>query len=112
MTSVHLNRLLKLEHAVSAPDGAGGLSITWQEIGTIWGEILPGAGRDASGEEVTLSSVSYRIIVRASPDSSARRPKAGQRFTEGNRVFAVLAVTERDRSGHYLTCFTREETPQ
>ncbi|MFN3847377.1 MAG: head-tail adaptor protein [Paracoccaceae bacterium] len=111
MKVVRLNRLLRLERPVTSPDGAGGFSIVWQDIGSIWAEIVPGTGRDAGGEEITLSSIPYRITVRGAPDGSARRPAAGERLRESGRVFRVLAVTEQDPTGHYLTCFVREEEP-
>lgn len=111
MKPVHLNRLLTLEQSVSTPDGAGGFSTAWQAIGTLWAEITPGAGREVGGEEITLSSVPYRITFRGAAVGSPQRPVPGQRLTQAGRVFQVLAVTERDTAGHYLTCFAREETP-
>ena len=111
MTPVHLNRLLTLETPVSTPDGAGGFSAGWEAIGTLWAEITPGTGREAGGVEITRSTVSYRITLRGAPVGSQRRPRPGQRLTQAGRVFEVLAVTERDDTGHYLTCFAREESP-
>lgn len=111
MKPVHLNRVLTLEQPVATPDGAGGFSTVWQAVGTLWAEISPGSGRDAGGEEITLASVPYRITLRGAPVGSPRRPVPGQRLTEAGRVFQVLAVTERDAAGRYLTCFAREEAP-
>ncbi|RGP36823.1 head-tail adaptor protein [Pseudotabrizicola alkalilacus] len=111
MNPVHLNRLLTLEQPVSTPDSAGGFSTVWQGIGTLWAEITPGTGRGTSGEEVSMASVPYRITLRGAASGSPRRPLPGQRLTDGGRVFQVLAVTERDAAGQYLTCFAREETP-
>jgi head-tail adaptor len=80
-------------------------------MGSLWAEITPGAGRDTGGEEVTLTTVPYRITVRGAPQGSPRRPLVEQRFRDEGRVFRILAVTERDPGGHYLTCFSREEEP-
>jgi head-tail adaptor len=107
----HLNRRLVLEAVARVPDGAGGFVESWQSLGTVWAEILPGAGRDVAGEEVILSRVAYRIVVRAAPVGAPSRPLPAQRFREGMRVFRILAVTEQDRAGRYLTCFTAEEEP-
>ena len=109
MKPVHLGRLLVLEASVRVSDGAGGFVENWAPVGSIWAEISPGQGRDRGGEEVTLASVPYRIVVRGAQQGAARRPIAGQRFRDGSRVFAILAVTERDPAGLYLTCFAREE---
>lgn len=112
MRAPHLNRALELQEAVRSPDGAGGFSVVWATLGTLWAEVVPGTGRDPAGEEVILTSVPYRITVRAASVGAAERPKPGQRLREGGRVFAVLAVAERDPAGRYLTCFCHEEEPR
>jgi head-tail adaptor len=112
MKAPHLNRALVLEAGIRSPDGAGGFTTVWTALGTLWAEVLSGTGRDPAGEELILSSVAYRITVRAAPVGAASRPKPEQRLREGQRVFAILAVTERDPAGHYLTCFCREEAPR
>jgi head-tail adaptor len=81
-------------------------------LGTLWAEVLPGSGSDVLGEERMLSAVPYRVTVRAAPVGATSRPKAGQRFREGSRLFQIQAVTERDADGRYLTCFVREEVPK
>jgi head-tail adaptor len=112
MKAPHLNRALMLEAATRTPDGAGGFSTIWVALGTLWAEVTPGSGRDPAGEEQTLTSVPYRITVRAAPVGASNRPKPEQRLREGERLFTILAVTERDPAGRYLTCFCREEGPK
>ena len=112
MKAPHLNRALVLEGVVRSPDGAGGFAETWTTLGTQWAAVLPGSGSDTLGEERMLSAVPYRITVRAALAGSPSRPKAGQRFREGIRLFLIQAVTERDQFGRYLTCFAREEVPK
>lgn len=104
-----LNRRLTLEEAVRLPDGAGGFTLDWQALGRVWAEVKPGSGRERAGELVTLASVPYRITLRAAPVGAAARPRPDQRLREGDRVFRILAVTEADARGHYLTCFAHEE---
>lgn len=108
---ISLDRPLILQSTVRQPDGAGGYAEIWDDLGTLWAEVLPGTGRDLSGEDVILTSVPFRITVRGAPQGAAARPKAGQRFRDGSRLFPILAVTERDRAGLFLTCFAQEETP-
>jgi head-tail adaptor len=112
MNAPHLNRALVLEGAAQSPDGAGGFVQTWSAEGTLWAEVLPGSGSDVLGEERMLSAVPYRVTVRGAPAGSPSRPKPGQRFREGARLFLIQAVTERDPAGRYLTCFVREEVPK
>lgn len=104
-----LTRLLVLEAPERTGDGAGGFAEGWTALGTLWAEVKPGSGREREGEMVTLSRVPYRITVRGAPVGAASRPRAEQRFRDGARIFHVVAVTERDPQGHYLTCFAEEE---
>ncbi|MCB2110652.1 head-tail adaptor protein [Albidovulum sp.] len=108
-TIPRLNRRLTLEEAQRLPDGAGGQTLSWVALGTLWARLDPGTGRERAGEFATLSSVPYRITVRAAPQGAPSRPKPDQRFRDGARIFRILAVTEDDAGAHYLTCFAQEE---
>jgi head-tail adaptor len=111
MSAPDLNRALVLEDATRLADGAGGFSVVWTALGTLWAEVRSGTGRDVAGEEITLSTVQHRITVRGAAVGAASRPKPAQRFRDGPRVFTILAVTEADPRGQFLTCFVREEVP-
>ncbi|MBC7139055.1 MAG: head-tail adaptor protein [Defluviimonas sp.] len=106
-----LNRRLHLEQAQRVADGAGGYATEWAVLGTLWASIAPGTGTERAGEFVTLASVPCRITVRGAPVGAPSRPRPDQRLREGPRVFRILAVTEADARGAYLTCFAREEVP-
>lgn len=109
MSGPRLNRRLILEAPERTPDGMGGYAITWQPLGEVWAEIKPGTGREKAGIAVSLSQVPVRITLRAAPVGQTNRPKPDQRFREGGRIFVILAVTEPDMSGRYLTCNAIEE---
>ena len=109
MTSPVLNRQLVLEAPQRVSDGAGGFTQSWVALGSLWAEVKPGSGRERDGGVLTVSRVPYRITVRGAPEGSNARPTPEQRFREGSRVFDILAVTERDQHGHFLTCFAEEE---
>lgn len=104
-----LNRKLVLEHPVRISDGAGGFTQNWRPIGELWAQIKPGTGRERAAGFATVSSIAFRITVRAAPEGAPSRPKPEQRFREGTRIFRILAVTEADASARYLTCFAQEE---
>lgn len=108
---VALKRELVLEAEVAAPDGAGGLVRGWAVVGRLWAEVAPGSGALAAGEEVPLARQPLRITVRGAAVGAPSRPVPGQRFRDGARVYAILAVTERDPDGRYLVCAAREEEP-
>ncbi|WP_296761848.1 head-tail adaptor protein [Sediminimonas sp.] len=109
MSAPVLNREMVLETPVTIPDGAGGHAGGWQALGTLWAELRPRTGRDAVGEGAALSLMRYRIVLRAAPDGSSMRPRAGQRLRLGARRFRIQAVAEFDARARYLECFAQEE---
>jgi len=109
MTGVRLNRQLVLEEAARVPDGSGGWLESWTTLGALWADIRARSGRDTAGQAGQHALGSYRIIVRAAPAGAPSRPRAGQRFRYGTRIFAITAVTENDAEARYLTCFAQEE---
>ena len=105
MTVPRLNRALLLEEATRVADGAGGFAEAWTVLGQIWAEVSLRSGREARG----FSTARFRIVLRAAPQGSTLRPRPDQRFREGERVFRIEAVSERDAEGRYLTCYANEE---
>ncbi|WP_114283664.1 head-tail adaptor protein [Candidatus Halocynthiibacter alkanivorans] len=106
---VHLNRKLVLEQRQRVADGAGGFTELWQPLGMLWGAIHAGAGRARAEDTVSVSSVPYRITVRASEEGAVSRPQPDQRLREGGRIFSIYAVADHPENAHYLICHTRQE---
>jgi SPP1 family predicted phage head-tail adaptor len=109
MTLPHLNRRLRLESSIRRADQAGGFSESWQLVGTVWAAVDARTGRERAGISAPVSAVGYRIFVRGAPQQHPLRPVPGQRFREGQRSFAIQAVTEWDAQGRYLVCYAEEE---
>ena len=109
MKAPKLTRRLILEAPVQAADGAGGFSENWVALGVQWAEVRAGTGREAGMAGLSVSSVPYRITVRAAPQGAQSRPMAGQRFVDALRKFRVIAVTEADPGAKFLICTAREE---
>ncbi len=110
MSIPKLNRRLVLEAPVRTPDGSGGYVRTWQALGRHWADVRARTGRERAEAGLPISVVSYNIVIRAAPVGSAARPKPEQRFRDGERLFRIAAVAERDPAGRYLTCFADEES--
>lgn len=109
MKRVSLNRALVLEQPERVADGAGGFGTIWQSLGTLWADVQEGSGREARGPAGAVSRLALRITVRGATFDSPKRPRAGQRFREGPRVFSVDAVAE---AGMFLVCHAHEEVAQ
>ena len=104
-----LNRRLTLETPERVSDGSGGYVETWNSLGVVWAELRPRTGRETVAQAAPVSSVSYKIILRAAPVGHPARPLPGQRLRDGARLFHIHALTEYDVGGQYLTCFAEEE---
>lgn len=109
MRSPVLSRKLVLETVLTTPDGAGGRAESWAVLGTMWGDVSVRSGRETDGASGAQTVTAFRITVRGAPVGASNRPIAGQRFRDGTRLFRILAVSEADRAGRYLTCYANEE---
>ena len=103
------NRKVVLEDSQPQPDGAGGYQQSWVALGEHWASFAAFGGKTSEQGGAAVSSQSYRISLRAAPAGSSDRPRPGQRFREGGRLFRIEAVREADASGKYLTCQCFEE---
>lgn len=104
-----LGHALILEAPERVSDGAGGYVQGWMALGTIWAEIRARAGRETAQSGAHISRTGYRITVRGAPYGAPARPMPEQRFRDGDRVFNIQAVAERDGDGRYLVCYADEE---
>lgn len=105
---VELTRALVLEEGVRTPDGAGGFTLAWTALGTLWAQVTARSGRETFVAGRPEGRVNYRILVRGAPVGAISRPCADQRFREGDRIFGILSVAEADPRGRYLE-ITAEE---
>ncbi len=109
MREVNLSRRLDLEERVMVPDGAGGLSETWVARGALWADLRPRSAGATEGEAASLSRSLWTVTVRAAPYGAPSRPVEGNRFREGPRCFAILAVQEDGPAARWLLCTAEEE---
>ena len=103
MSLPRLGRLMYLDSPVRQPDGAGGFTESWLELGAMWCEVLLRSGGEAVQGGAPVSAVTYKVTVRSALVGHSERPMAGQRF------FNISAVAERVGEGAFLTCFVDEE---
>lgn len=108
-TEPQSNRRLLLEDPQRLSDGAGGYVESWAPLGVVWGRLQAQSGRTSEQAGGSLSLQRHRITLRAMPMGSQSRPRAGQRFRMGQRLFRIEAVSEADPQGRYLSCQCIEE---
>jgi head-tail adaptor len=103
-----LYRKLTLENREVVADKIGGYAEIWTPLGVHWADVQSSGGREPFLGDRDTSLVRHRILVRAAPEGSVRRPKPDQRFKEGARAYHIMAVSEYDERGQYLVCWTEE----
>ena len=99
-----LRNELVLQASTPVPDGLGGHSETWSEIGLLFGMIEPVAANSIISADQTLEMVTHRITIRRREDI-----RSGMRFAKGPRVFDIVTIHDPDESGRYLVCRVSEE---
>ncbi|WP_018701257.1 phage head closure protein [Amorphus coralli] len=99
-----LDRRLAIEAPVRTADGAGGATVTWRPVASVWGRVesLAAAERDRSGRLDGIAT--HRITVRAHPEIAG-----GQRIVLGSRILTILATRPEGRGDHYLVLEAQEE---
>jgi head-tail adaptor len=110
MKPPRLNRKLTLESPQRLADGSGGYAVVWQNLGTIWADVISRSGRETRLVDQPVSETSFKIVVRAAPFGDPARPVPDQRFRDGPRIFLIRAIAETDVNGRFLTCYATQET--
>ncbi len=86
-----LNRRLVLEAPVESDDGAGGVMRSYGAVTTLWAQVTPVSARADVAADSLGEAQRYRITIRMRADITTRH-----RFTEGARVYRILAARESD----------------
>ncbi|MEM8790800.1 MAG: head-tail adaptor protein [Pseudomonadota bacterium] len=99
MTPPVLTHQFTLETPVESPDTGGGVSRSWNPIGILWGAVTTRSSREDLTGLRAASTIRHRVVVRSAPVGSPQRPRADQRLRRGDRVFAILGVTDHEMPG-------------
>jgi SPP1 family predicted phage head-tail adaptor len=85
-----LDRRLVLEAPAEAPDGAGGVTRSYQPVATLWAAVTPLSAQGAVAAGAAGATATHRIVIRAGREVTTRH-----RLREGARLYRIVAVTER-----------------
>lgn len=101
-----LNRRLTLEVPVESADGAGGVTRNFDAVATLWAEVTPVAATRAIEADRAGARITHRIGIRFSDDITTRH-----RFSDGERVFRIVSLRDRDGRRRFLTIEAEEIVP-
>ena len=98
-----LDRRLVLEEAERSPDGAGGWTVQWSAVATLWAGVEFLRGGEGLSAEAMTAAATHRVILRRRSDVTP-----AMRFSEGARVLDILAVEQEGR--RWTRCLCRERS--
>lgn len=101
-----LRRRLVLEAAVTAPDGLGGTTQTYDTVAALWAQVEFLSGREHWRRGRPEQAVTHRVTMRWRANVDA-----GQRLRDGERIFDIRAVADPDGGRRRLVCLVQEITP-
>lgn len=68
MTAGRFNKQVTLQRPITAEDGLGGYTRTWETVAVLWAEVVPlGGAQDAGNERLTIHP-RYRVTLRERDD--------------------------------------------
>jgi len=100
-----LRKRVVLQAEAQTPDGAGGYTLAWATVATVWATIAP-----ASGHEIYVSGhlegrVTHKVTMRWRGDLSVT---ADMRLLYGTRVFNIRAALNIGEENRQTVLFVEE----
>lgn len=97
--------LVTVERVTQVPDGAGGMTTTWQPLGSFWASVEPIGGREALRAGQIVADMDTRITTRWSPMVSGITAK--DRIIHGAVIYNIVRPPADLKSRHReveITC--------
>lgn len=101
-----LRHRLVLEAPVESADGAGGVVRSFSTAATLWAEVTPVSAARALEAERLGARITHRIAIRFSDGITTRH-----RFRDGERIFQIVSLRDRDGRKRFLTIEAEEIAP-
>lgn len=97
-----LDRRLTLEAPQTSPDGAGGTTVSWMPVATLWAEVRSALGGERPWAERLTAEATHRIRIRHRTDIGPE-----MRFTLADRIFDIRSIVEEGR--RWVVCLCEEK---
>jgi len=99
-----LRHRVTLSAPVATPDGAGGETVAWSPVATVWAAVEPVAASERRIADHLAAAVTHRLTLRWRGDVVG-----GMRATHRGRNFRILAAVDPDESRRFLVAEAVEE---
>jgi SPP1 family predicted phage head-tail adaptor len=94
-----------VEFTSGTGDEAGGETVVWTPLATVWGRVEPTDSRERIVAGHLSGVVTHAVTLRWRGDIAG-----GMRIIHRGRVLRILAVQDMDESRRYLIAKTEQET--
>jgi SPP1 family predicted phage head-tail adaptor len=101
-----LRQRVEVERPVGTPDEAGGETVAWETVATLWARIDPVKAGEHTIAGHLAALVSHKLTFRWREDLAG-----GMRVLFRERRFRILAVFDPDERRHYVVAVAEEEKP-
>ncbi len=93
---------ITLQYPSDGVDDYGNSIDTWQDLKTVWADIVPVSGREYLTASQATSETQYKIYIRYLEGINAK-----MRVIQGEQVYEILAVLG-DKRSNMLTLMCKE----
>lgn len=103
-----LNRQVTIRHFVSAgADARGQARGDWEDLATVFANVLPLSGRWAEYARQLCETATYRVLVNYRSDV-----RAGMRVAVGDRLLVIETAIDQGEANHTLELLCTEARQQ
>ena len=99
-----LRARVTLQAPLESDDGAGGVTVAWADVATVWALVEAQSAREQIVSGHLDGVVSHKVILRHRDDL-----RGGWRIVSEGQVLRVLAAHDPDGRGRTLECRCEEE---
>jgi len=99
MRAGELRHRLTIESPQRLSDGAGGATVTWAPVASVWAHINPVSAREFTSAEQRAEKVTHTITLRFRNDIDATMRLIGE-----GRIFNIEAIINEAERDQWLVC--------
>ncbi|ESR22795.1 putative head-tail adaptor [Lutibaculum baratangense AMV1] len=97
---------MRLEAPVTADDGSGGTTASWNLVTTLWARVEPLSAVERLTAERLEAAVTHRVTIRHRAGVTHR-----MRFVLGTRVLEIRGIRDLEERHRYLELTCEEVSP-
>ena len=103
-----LGQRISLQQRTLAQDATGSQLTTWNDVATVWAEVVPLSGRELIAARAISAETSHQITMRWQPAFADPKTVAAMRVVFHGRYFNINASIDEDERNRMLVLLVSE----